>query len=99
MKEYGTYKLVILYFSLIDQLYENMFNKVPLTSGSSDAEWPTALADWIRHNDDVLLKVKIKIAIEPTLKKVTFLSQIMVGVYLIFSQIAKYFCSVWVFMD
>ena len=70
MKEYGTYKLVILYFSLIDQLYENMFNKVPLASGSSDAEWPTALADWIRHNDDVLLKVKIlKIAIEPTLKK------------------------------
>ena len=57
MKEYGTYKLVILYFSLIDQLYENMFNKVILTGERPDAEWPTALADWIRHNDDVLLKV------------------------------------------
>ena len=61
MKEYGTYKLVILYFSLIDQLYENMFNKVTLTGERPDAEWPTALADWIRHNDDVLLKVCIVI--------------------------------------
>ena len=26
-----------------------------------DAEWPTALADWIRHNDDVLLKASAKV--------------------------------------
>lgn len=61
VKEYATYKLVILYFSLIDQLYENMFSKVPLAGGSTDAEWPTALADWIRHNDDVLLKASAKV--------------------------------------
>ena len=59
VKEYGTYKLVILYFALIDQLYENMFNKVP--PGSNDSDWPTALADWIRHNDDVLLKASAKV--------------------------------------
>merc|ERR1712029_141440 len=55
----GTYKLVILYFALIDQLYETMFNKVPTTA--NDAEWPTSLADWIRHNDDNLLKSSAKI--------------------------------------
>ena len=59
VKPYATYKLVILYFALIDQLYENMFNKVP--TPASDAEWPTALADWIRHNDDNLLKSTGKI--------------------------------------
>ena len=34
---------------------------VTLTGERPDAEWPTALADWIRHNDDVLLKVYIVI--------------------------------------
>jgi len=59
VKPYATYKLVILYFALIDQLYETMFNKVPTTA--NDAEWPTSLADWIRHNDDNLLKSSAKI--------------------------------------
>ena len=59
VKPYATYKLVILYFALIDQLYENMFNKVP--NPPTDAEWPTVLADWIRHNDDNLLKSSAKI--------------------------------------
>ena len=58
VKEYSTYKLVILYFALIDQLYEQMFNKIPTVS---DSEWPTALADWIRHNDDTLLKASGKV--------------------------------------
>ena len=59
VKPYGTYKLVILYFALIDQLYEVIFKKVP--TPATDAEWPTALADWIRHNDDNLLKSSAKI--------------------------------------
>ena len=59
VKPYATYKLVILYFALIDQLYETMFNKVPTTA--NDAKWPTSLADWIRHNDDNLLKSSAKI--------------------------------------
>lgn len=58
VKEYSTYKLVILYFALIDQLYEIMFHKVQV---SNDSEWPTALADWIRHNDDGLLKSSAKV--------------------------------------
>ena len=60
VKEYGVYKLVILYFALIDQLYENMFNKVP-NAGAETGEWPAVLADWIRHNDDVLLKSSAKV--------------------------------------
>merc|ERR1719412_923662 len=53
VKEYGTvYKPVILYFALIDQIYEHMFNSVTHDS----AEWSTALAEWIRHNDETLLK-------------------------------------------
>merc|ERR1712203_7290 len=54
IKEYSTYKLVILYFALIDQLYEKMFVRVPNTG--NEADWPSTLADWIRHNDDVLIK-------------------------------------------
>ena len=55
IKEYSTYKLVILYFALIDQLYEKMFVRVP--NSGNEADWPSTLADWIRHNDDVLIKV------------------------------------------
>jgi E3 ubiquitin-protein ligase UBR4 len=52
VKEYGTvYKPVILYFALIDQIYEQMFNNV-----SQDTEWSTGLSEWIRHNDEALLK-------------------------------------------
>ena len=58
MKEYGVYKLVILYFALVDQLFENLFKNVPI--GSSESEWPGTLSDWIRHNDDVLLKASGK---------------------------------------
>lgn len=54
VKEYEVYKLVILFFALIDQIYVQMFNNVSV--GSNASEWSTLLADWIRHNDDVLLK-------------------------------------------
>ena len=57
IKEYGTYKLVILYFALIDQIYEKMFTRVP--NSGNEADWPSTLADWIRHNDDLLIKVLI----------------------------------------
>lgn len=59
IKEYSTYKLVILYFALIDQLYEKMFVRVPNTG--NEADWPSTLADWIRHNDDVLIKASGKV--------------------------------------
>ncbi len=56
VKEYSVYKLVILFFALIDQLYDKMFHKV-----STEGEWPNALADWIRHNDDGLIKASGKV--------------------------------------
>lgn len=59
IKEYSTYKLVILFFALIDQVYENMFTRIP--APSNEAEWPSTLADWIRHNDDVLIKASGKV--------------------------------------
>ncbi len=59
VKDYSVYKLVILFFSLIDQMYLVMFNKV--TVGSTEAEWSANLADWIRHNDDALLKASGKL--------------------------------------
>ena len=68
IKEYSTYKLVILYFALIDQLYEKMFVRVP--NSGNEADWPSTLADWIRHNDDLLIKVLIFI-IELVIFRVT----------------------------
>ncbi len=59
VKEYATYKLVIIFFSLIDQVYGLVFNKV--TVGSNESEWSANLADWIRHNDDALLKACAKL--------------------------------------
>ena len=32
-----------------------MFVRVP--NSGNEADWPSTLADWIRHNDDVLIKV------------------------------------------
>ena len=58
VKDYSTYKLVILFFALIDQLYEHIFSKVPKVA---DSEWSLTLADFIRHNDDSLLKASAKV--------------------------------------
>ena len=43
---------------MIDQLYAIAFKNVKV---GADADWPTALADWIRHNDDVVLKSTAKV--------------------------------------
>lgn len=41
-----------------------MFAGVPLNSvNTSAAEWATSLAEWIRHNDDVLLKLTSKVLV------------------------------------
>jgi len=41
-----------------------MFSIVPLNSiNTTAAEWATSLADWIRHNDDVLLKSTSKVLV------------------------------------
>jgi hypothetical protein len=58
MKSYDTYKKTILFFALVDQLYSLVFSGVP--APANDADWPVQLADWIRGNDDELLKVTSK---------------------------------------
>ncbi len=54
MKDYATYKKVILFFAIVDQIYAQTFSAVP--SPEKESDWPTALAEWIRKNDDALMK-------------------------------------------
>ena len=60
VKDYGeVYKPVILFFALIDQMYVLCFGKHVTASEASD--WTSALADWIRHNDDLVLRSMAKV--------------------------------------
>ncbi|KAJ9582029.1 hypothetical protein L9F63_003612 [Diploptera punctata] len=51
--EYSVYKSYLLFFGLVDGIYTNYFKKVNV---NSDDQWPSILADYIRHNDEALLK-------------------------------------------
>ncbi|XP_065346150.1 E3 ubiquitin-protein ligase UBR4 [Cloeon dipterum] len=53
VKEYAVYKPYLLYYALVDGLYKYCFKKV--TCGSEE-QWPNALAEYIRHNDENLVK-------------------------------------------
>ncbi|XP_069695727.1 E3 ubiquitin-protein ligase UBR4 isoform X2 [Periplaneta americana] len=53
VKEYNVYKSYMVFFGLVDGIYANYFKKVNV---SSDDQWPSTLADYIRHNDEALLK-------------------------------------------
>ena len=53
------YKSTVLFFALIDQIYSLALSQAP--QPSAETEWPTALADWIRNNDDAILKVMAKV--------------------------------------
>lgn len=53
VKPYHVYKGALLFWALIDAIYNNHFKKVPFTS---EDHWPTSLADYIRHNDEALMK-------------------------------------------
>ena len=60
VKDYATYKKVILFFALVDQLYASTLSGVSAVP-SNEAEWPSALADWIRSNDDALMKASARV--------------------------------------
>ena len=60
VKDYATYKKVILFFAIVDQLYANTLSGVSAVP-SNEAEWPSALADWIRSNDDALMKASARV--------------------------------------
>ena len=52
MKDYNIYKPALVFFALLDAIYEKMLTPAP-HQGSS---WPVSLAHYIRHNDEALLK-------------------------------------------
>ena len=60
VKDYSTYKKVILFFALVDGLYTHTLSGVSAVP-SNEAEWPSALAEWIRSNDDALLKASARV--------------------------------------
>ncbi|KAI5726809.1 hypothetical protein M8J76_008922 [Diaphorina citri] len=53
VKAWKVYRGTAIFFALIDQIYVIAFGNVP---EGSDDQWPTALADYIRNNDEPLLK-------------------------------------------
>ncbi|XP_046403829.1 E3 ubiquitin-protein ligase UBR4 isoform X2 [Ischnura elegans] len=52
-KDYAIYKPYLILFGLVDGIYNHFFKKV---AASGDDQWPSVLADYIRHNDEALLK-------------------------------------------
>lgn len=54
-----SYKSTVLFFALIDQIFALVLS-LP-TQPASEAEWPNTLAEWIRNNDDALIKAMGKV--------------------------------------
>ncbi|XP_060573171.1 E3 ubiquitin-protein ligase UBR4-like [Ruditapes philippinarum] len=52
MKEYSVYKPYLIFFGLIDGLYQYIFKKVTI----KDDDWTRSLADYIRNNDKVMIE-------------------------------------------
>jgi E3 ubiquitin-protein ligase UBR4 len=57
VKEYGVYKPYLVFFGLIDGIYGYFFKNVT----GSEEQWSTNLADYIRHNDEALMKASEKL--------------------------------------
>ncbi|XP_014258727.1 E3 ubiquitin-protein ligase UBR4 isoform X2 [Cimex lectularius] len=53
VKPFQVYRSNLIFYALIDAIYKNHFKKVFVTS---EDRWVTILADYIRHNDEALLK-------------------------------------------
>ncbi|XP_076674868.1 E3 ubiquitin-protein ligase-like protein poe isoform X2 [Andrena cerasifolii] len=53
VKDYAVYKSALIFFGLVDCIYANFFKKVNVLS---DDQWPSVLAEYIRHNDEAMLK-------------------------------------------
>ncbi|KAJ8940312.1 hypothetical protein NQ318_014386 [Aromia moschata] len=57
VKEYSVYKPYLVFFGLVDGIYNYFFKNV----SGSDEQWPNNLADYIRHNDEALMKSSEKL--------------------------------------
>ncbi|XP_072386468.1 E3 ubiquitin-protein ligase UBR4 [Diabrotica undecimpunctata] len=62
VKDYNIYKPYLLFFGLIDGIYNHFFKNV----GGPDEQWSTNLADYIRHNDEALMKSSEKLLADYT---------------------------------
>lgn len=51
-EDYSIYKPYLVLYGIIDGIYKNFFGNVTGT----DEQWPSNLADYIRHNDESLMK-------------------------------------------
>ncbi|XP_014478762.1 PREDICTED: protein purity of essence isoform X5 [Dinoponera quadriceps] len=57
-KDYAVYKSVLIFFGLVDCIYANFFKKVNVLS---EDQWPSVLAEYIRHNDEAMLKASERV--------------------------------------
>lgn len=57
-KDYSVYKSSLVFFGLIDALYNIFFKRVVVTSNE---DWPVTLAEYIRHNDQPLLEASDRV--------------------------------------
>ncbi|KAL0119215.1 hypothetical protein PUN28_009656 [Cardiocondyla obscurior] len=57
-KDYAIYKNILIFFGLVDSIYSNFFKKVNVLS---DDQWPSILAEYIRHNDEAMLKASERV--------------------------------------
>ncbi|XP_062622353.1 E3 ubiquitin-protein ligase UBR4-like, partial [Saccostrea cucullata] len=58
VKEYSVYKPCLVFFGIINAVYEKVFKKVTL---SGDNTWSSAVADYIRNNDKVVIEACDKV--------------------------------------
>ncbi|XP_008551349.1 E3 ubiquitin-protein ligase UBR4 isoform X1 [Microplitis demolitor] len=62
VKEYSVYKSVFIFFGLIDAIYANFFKDANLSAKiTSYQQWSTTLADYIRENDEAMLKASERV--------------------------------------
>ena len=54
--EFPVYKPAIVFFSFVDCLYNKMFKNVQTGDDWSGLDWPLALAEYIRNNDQTLVE-------------------------------------------
>ncbi|XP_035739496.1 protein purity of essence-like isoform X1 [Vespa mandarinia] len=58
VKEYNVYKSTLIFLGLIDCIYTNFFGKINVLY---DEKWPSILAEYIRHNDEAMLKASERV--------------------------------------
>ncbi|CAH1119052.1 unnamed protein product [Phaedon cochleariae] len=56
-KPYAVYKPYLVFFGLVDGIFKYFFKNI----SGTDEQWPNNLADYIRHNDEALLKSSEKL--------------------------------------